>query len=103
MQADVVPVIWTIAVKALVGLAIAGLGALFMYPFKKAKKEWASLKQSIADAQTELVQQRTNHLSHIEADGNKQVELLGKVVDTLEAIHLGQAEMSGYIKASLNK
>jgi len=87
--------------KALVGLIVTGLGALLMYPIRAIKKEWANLNKKIEAAQEELVQQRTNHLMHIEAAGAKQVELLGKACDTLEAIHLGQVEMSGYIKASI--
>lgn len=78
---------------------IAVLGAIAMWPFKAAKKEWEDFKQRMEDTHEELINQRVNHLSHIEADGSKQVELLGKACNTLEAIHLGQVEMSGYIKA----
>lgn len=103
MQAEVTPVIWAILSKVAIGAAVTGVGALLMYPFKKAKKEWASLKQSMEDTKQELVLQRTNHLHHIEINGAEQTKLLEKAVETLEAIHLGQVEMSGYIKAGFYK
>ena len=74
-----------------------------MYPFHKVKKEWDSLKDSIASAQKELVHQRTNCLATLQDQGAKQIEVLEKCANTLESIHLSQAEMSGYIKASVDK
>jgi uncharacterized membrane-anchored protein YhcB (DUF1043 family) len=101
MQADVnaVPVIWRLIDKALIGLAITGIGALIMWPLKTAQKEWTALKQSITDAHTELTQQRTNHLTHIENDGAKQVELLGKTTELLEGIRLDLREQTGFLQA----
>ena len=103
MQFDLSPVIQYILGKALIGMVVAGVGALLMSPFKKAKAEWKEFKESITTVKTELQQQRTNHLTHIEQSGNQQERLLEKAVETLEAIHLGQVEMSGYIKAGFLK
>lgn len=108
MQASAVwPVIEHVVNKSLIGIVVAGVGALLMYPlkypFKKAKAEWQSLKSDIDSAKKELVNQRTNCLSTLQDQGEKQIELLGKCATTLEAMHLSQAEMSGYLKASLDK
>ena len=74
-----------------------------MYPIRAIKKEWANLNKKIEAAQEELVQQRTNCLSTLQDQGSQQIELLGRCVSTLESIHLSQAEMSGYMKASRDK
>jgi hypothetical protein len=100
MQADAVPVLWHFISKALIGLALTGLGGLILWPFKIAKREWASLKESIASTHAELVTQRTDSLGTLQEQGETQIELLGKVANTLEAIHTSQAEMSGYLKGS---
>ena len=98
MQAQAVPVIWLLVNKALIGLSVAGVGTLLMYPFRKAKKEWASLKASIADAQQELVQQRTNCLATLQQQGDKQIEILGECSETLKLMHLDQKETLGMLK-----
>lgn len=100
MQAEVFSVAWHLATKAIVGLVLTGLGALLMYPYKAIKREWAKLNARIDEAQAELVHQRTNCLFTLQDQGTRQIELLSKCASTLEAIHLSQAEMSGYIKAS---
>jgi hypothetical protein len=99
MQAEIIPV-WHFVSKALIGLALTGLGGLIVWPFKIARKEWVSLKEAIASTHAELVTQRTDSLGTLQEQGEKQIELLGKAVNTLEAIHLGQVEMSGFLKAS---
>jgi hypothetical protein len=66
---------------------------LVVTPVKDAWQEAATrLKhiEEVANVATE------NHLTTIEANGKKTNEIL-------EAMHLSQAEMSGYIKASLDK
>src|ERR1700674_3729987 len=99
MQAQDVPVLWHFVSKALIGLALTGLGGLILWPFKIAKKEWASLKEAIASTHAELVTQRTTCLVSLQAQGETQIELLGKVAGTLDAIHLDQKETLGFIKA----
>jgi hypothetical protein len=95
MQAQDVPVLWHFVSKALIGLALTGLGGLILWPFKIAKKEWASLKEAIASTHAELVTQRTDSLGVLKEQGEKQVELLGKVANTLEAMHLDQRTLLG--------
>ena len=103
MQAEVLPVLMPYVYKALVGIAVTGLGTLMLWPIRKAKAEWKGLKEQINSAQSELVQQRTNCLATLQEQGEKQIELLSKAANTLDAIHLGQVEMSGYIKAGLDR
>jgi hypothetical protein len=100
MQAEVFTTLWPHILKSLMGVAITGFGALMLYPVRYVKREWKSLKDAIADTHAELILQRTNCLTTIGSQGEKQIELLSRAVNTLEAIHLGQVEMSGYIKAS---
>jgi hypothetical protein len=100
MQAQDVPVLWHFVSKALIGLALTGLGGLIVWPFKKAKKEWASLKEAINSTQAELVMQRENHLVHIEDHSKTQVDLLGKVCETLEGVRLDLREQTGYLRAA---
>lgn len=78
---------------------IAVLGAIAMWPFKAVKKEWEDFKKRMEDTHSELVAQRTNCFATLTNQGDKQIEVLDKCASTLEAIHLGQVEMSGYIKA----
>ena len=71
-----------------------------MYPFRKAKKEWTSLKETTQAIQNELAQQRTNCLTTLQEQGVKQIELLTKAADTLDGVRLDLAEQTGYLRAS---
>ena len=86
--------------KTIVGLAITGLLGAFMWPFRKARKEWIALKDEQSLIHKELVTQRTNCLQTLQTQGDRQIELLGKVSDTLTGMALSQAEMTGYCKAN---
>lgn len=85
--------------KALVGLLVGGLGALMLWPFRAARKEWKSLKENTAAIHEELIHQRSNHLEHIQANGEQQITLLTKVADLLDGVRLDLKEQTGYIKA----
>jgi uncharacterized membrane protein YccC len=98
MQAEVTSLLWPHVVKALIGLALTGLGALLMYPIRAIKKEWANLNKKIEAAQEELVHQRTNCLSTLQAQGEKQVTALDKIADTLSLMHLDQKETLGMLR-----
>jgi uncharacterized membrane protein YccC len=98
MQAEVASLLWPHVVKALIGLALTGLGALLMYPIRAIKKEWANLNKKIEAAQEELVHQRTNCLSTLQAQGEKQVTALDKIADTLSLMHLDQKETLGMLR-----
>ena len=71
-----------------------------MWPIKKARKEWVSLKDTTQAIQNELAQQRTNCLATLQAQGDTQINLLTKAVDTLEGVRLDLAEQTGYLRAS---
>ena len=98
MQVEVTSLLWPHVVKALIGLALTGLGALLMYPIRAIKKEWANLNKKIEAAQEELVHQRTNCLSTLQAQGEKQVTALDKIADTLSLMHLDQKETLGMLR-----
>lgn len=97
MQVEVVTV-WHFVSKALIGLALTGLGGLIVWPFKKAKKEWTSLKETMASTQAELVLQRTNCLSSLQIQGEEQIKLLGKVSDTLDGLRLDTQAQTGFLQ-----
>jgi hypothetical protein len=82
--------------RVLQGLSVAGAGALIVWPFRKARKEWMTLKESTQAIRDELAQQRTNCLATLQNQGESQIQLLTKMSDTLQNIHLSQAEMTGY-------
>lgn len=98
MQVEVTSSIWPYLSKALVGLIVTGLGALLMYPIKAIKKEWAGLKESIASAHLELITQRTNCLTTLAVQGEKQIVALDKIADTLSLMHLDQKETLGMLR-----
>jgi len=87
-----------IAFKAFVGLALTSLLGAIMWPFRKARKEWIALKSDIASTHAELVQQRTNCLSTLQAQGVTQIELLGKTVAALDGVRLDLAEQTGCLR-----
>jgi len=70
-----------------------------LYPIKKVKEEWAKLHAKLDAAQNELVQQRENHLTHIQASSEAQVKLLEKVSETLSGVRLDLKEQTGFIQA----
>jgi hypothetical protein len=89
-----------IAFKAVVGLVLTGLLGVFMWPFRKAQKEWIALKNEQATIHQELVTQRTNCLTTLQSQGDQQVELLKRAVGSLENVALSQAEMTGFFRAT---
>jgi hypothetical protein len=85
-------------IKTAAGLALTGLLGVFMWPFRKARKEWVALKNEQSLIHQELVAQRTNCLATLQTQGDKQIELLSKMSGTLENISLSQAEMVGCLR-----
>jgi hypothetical protein len=71
-----------------------------MWPFRKARKEWITLKEEQSKIHSELVQQRTNCLTTLQQSNQQQVKLLEKAVDILEGVRLDLKEQTGYLKAS---
>ena len=74
--------------------------AIVLWPFRKARKEWTALKEEQKLIHQELVTQRTNCLTTLQNQGDRQIELLGTMSTTLTGMALSQAEMTGYCKAS---
>lgn len=89
--------------KALYGIALAGVGALLMWPLKYVRKEWNEAKEKLDAVQAELAQQRTNCLRTLQDQGVKQIELLTKATDTLDGVRLDLKEQTGFLSASLPK
>ena len=87
------------AMKAAVGLIITGLLGVIMWPIKRASKEWKALKEEQASIHQELVKQRENCLTTLQAQGATMIGLQSKTVDILGEIRVSQAEMVGYLKA----
>jgi hypothetical protein len=86
--------------KVAASAAVGVIMAIVLWPFRTIKKEWVEMKKNQASIHSELVQQRTNCLTTLQTQGDRQIELLGKVSDTLTGIALSQAEMTGYCKAN---
>ena len=84
--------------KALMTLVVGGLGYLIMFPFRKAKAEFVSLKETTAKIHEELLHQRTNCLNTLQDQGTKQIELLGKMADTLDGVRVDFKEHTGFIQ-----
>jgi hypothetical protein len=100
---SVLPSTNVLILKAIIGLLVTGIGTLLLWPFRKARQEWIGLKKGIAETQAELITQRTNCLSTLQDQGEKQITLLGEAVGVLREIHTSQAEMSGFLKGQNSK
>lgn len=70
-----------------------------MWPVKKAKRIWTENQEKLDKIASELAVQRTNCLTTLQDQGERQIALLTKAVDALDGIRVTQAEMSGYLKA----
>jgi hypothetical protein len=97
MTPDFTAFIYKAAASAVVGAIIAAL----LWPFRKARKEWSTLKEEQASIHAELVQQRTNCLTTLQTQGVQHIELLGKTVAALDGVRLDLAEQTGYLKAAM--
>ena len=86
--------------KWVVGLILTGIFGVIMWPFRKMRTEWKSLKDNIESTHKELVQQRTNCLTTLQSQGAEQIALLGKTVVALDGIRLDLAEQTGYLRAT---
>jgi hypothetical protein len=93
---DLIAFGYKVAASAAVGVIMA----IVLWPFRKARKEWAVLKAEQASIHAELVTQRENCLQTLQTQGDRQIELLGKTVDILGDVRVSIAEMAGYCKAN---
>lgn len=94
MQPELVQYFYKAAASAAVGIAIAA----FLWPFRSARKEWASLKNEQALIHQELVTQRINCLTTLQQQGESQVKLLEKAVAALDGVRLDLAEQTGCLR-----
>src|SRR5271157_6064494 len=86
--------------KAAMSFVVGAVMAVFVWPFRKVRKEWIALKNEQSLIHQELITQRTNCLATLAQQGDRQVELLGKMSGTLDNIALSQAEMVGYLASA---
>ena len=77
----------TVLVSAFLGVA--------MWPIRRVIAAYKETHEALQGISKELTEQRSNHLTHIEADSAKQVEILKEVSSTLQAMHLDQRELLG--------
>lgn len=96
---DIFNQVGPLLIKAAAGLVITGLLGAFMWPVRKIRKEWTVLKVDQASIHQELVKQRENCLTTLQAQGATMIGLQSKTVDILGEIRVSQAEMVGYLKA----
>jgi len=71
------------------------IGTAAMWPIRKVKKAYDELKTAIGSTHAELVIQRSNCLKTLQDQGDRQINLLEKVSDTLSSIHLDQRQLLG--------
>jgi hypothetical protein len=77
--------------KLVITGSVAAITWLIMWPFRALRKKWNDASTRLEIIERELVQQRTNHLTHIETNTKNTVDVLNKLHDT-------QTEMNGYLK-----
>ena len=90
------PTIMSYIYKAIASAVAGGILTLILWPFRWAR----ALKDEQAKIHAELVVQRENCLTTLARQGATQIELLGKVADSLGDIRVSQAEMCGYLKGT---
>lgn len=83
--------------KTVAGLVISGLLGVIVWPVRKAKKEWITLKETLDAVHLELSTQRSNCLATLQSQGAEQIVLLGKTVEVLGGVRLDLAEQTGYL------
>jgi hypothetical protein len=80
-------------------LLVTIVGGGLMWPFKILKNKFEEFTAQLTKVQDELITQRTNCLQTIQNQGEIQIKTMERVADTLDQIHVSQAEMSGYLRA----
>ena len=92
MQVHIIGQLWQ---EGVISLALAAVGGILMWPIRKIKTAYKELQDAINSTHAELVLQRSNCLTTLSNQGEKQIELLSKTVETLEAMHLDQRLLLG--------
>lgn len=86
-----VPLVQQVLDKVFVSALVGLIGGAIMWPFRNLKKEWKAATDKLNAVQEELELQRTNHLTHIEQNTAKTVEIL-------EKMHESQIKMTGFLE-----
>lgn len=102
MNPDIWKEIGPALLKTGLGLIVTGMLGVIMWPFRKAHKEWTSMKHDLASVHEELVKQRTNCLTTLQEQGTEQIKLLSKTVEVLDGVRLDLAEQTGYLRAAVD-
>jgi hypothetical protein len=79
-------------------LAVAG--GIAMWPIRKVSGAYQEFTGKLDGISKELSTQRTNCLATLQGQGDKQIELLSKTVDTLDGVRLDLREQTGYLRAA---
>ena len=66
--------------------------------YNKVKDTVEDQAKALKEIKTELIEQRTNCLTTLSNQGTEQIKLLGKAVETLEAMHLDQRLLMGKLE-----
>ena len=82
--------------EAVSGVVLSIGGYIVLFPIRtlvgNIKGNW--------NEQVKATEEIKKDLTILSTQGDKQIELLGKAVGTLEAMHLSQVEMTGFMKGS---
>lgn len=80
--------------KVAASMAVGVVMGIVLWPFRRARKEISEFKSQQEAIYSELVQQRENHLTHIEDYGKQQTELLTKACEVLDGVRLDLREQT---------
>jgi hypothetical protein len=84
--------------EVVVTLMVTGFLGAVSYPFRQAKAKWEAMTAKLNDVHAELTLQRSNCLTTLQTQGDKQIECLEKVADTLGDIRLDNREMLTHLR-----
>ncbi len=87
--------------SAIAGLFFSFIIWLVLFPMKSIYKDWMKQTERLDAIKTELELQRSNCLTTLQYQGERQIASIDKAVDTLNEIRVGQAELNGVLKGIL--
>lgn len=89
--------------EAVSGIVLSIGGYIVLFPirtlFGNIKAKWDEQTKTQAE-QTMALEEVKTGLSRLGTQGDKQIDLLSKAVNVLDAMHLSQVEMTGFMKGS---
>jgi hypothetical protein len=84
--------------EVVITLMVTAFLAAVSYPFRKAKEEWFALITKLDGVRNELEHQRSNCLTTLQSQGEKQIEFLKQAVDVLTEIRLDNREIVTHLR-----